>query len=406
MTIETIKPLRVTWLVPDDRGGGVVSVAHACCCRAALAGRDATLLLVLPATGHVAKSGGFQLESLDAKQPYADVPARLIDWLAQDPQDVLVLNGCEQADVAIPYLPQSTHVLYVVHDTADRYFAAALRHEAELDAIVAVSQTVADRFRHRLRDPAKLHVVLNGTVFPEPVDVVSASERTDDMVFLGGDNPVKGAFDVLALWNPLLERGFKGRLHWFGSMDSAFRASIGKLPAAERIVIHGRRPRSAIFEIATRAKVMLMLSRVEPFGMATIECMGMGCLPVAWDIPTGTKEIVSGGDGAFARLGNFDALANCVLRSLDQHVSRFAASSERIRTEFSAGAMWSRYEAVFDKLLQLAPAPRPRAGQRPPPYRRPVRFYQWLPSGLRSRIGALVGRWPRLGYIFRDFRGR
>ena len=122
-------------------------MAQACCRQAALAGHLATLLLALPPKGHAAEFGGFQLKSLGAKAPYNDIPARLTDWLAHNPQDVLVLNGCEPADIAIPYVPSSTRIVYAVHDTAERYFSAALRYESELDAIVAVSQTVAGRFR-------------------------------------------------------------------------------------------------------------------------------------------------------------------------------------------------------------------------------------------------------------------
>jgi hypothetical protein len=398
--------LRATWLVPDDFGGGVISVAEACCRQAAIAGHEATLLLALPPRGHAAEFGGFQLKSLDAQPPHDDIPVRLAAWLAENPQDVLVLNGCEEADAAIPYVPESTRLLYAVHDTAERYFASALRYESQLDSIVAVSQTVADRFGHRLRDPRKLHVVLNGTVLPDEPRPGSAPERFDDLIFLGGDKPIKGAFDALDLWSVLSRKGFKGRLHWFGEVEGALRKAIERAPDPGRIVVHGRQPRRAIFDTAARSKVMLMLSRVEPFGMATIECMGMGCLAVAWDIPTGTKEIVAEGEGAFAPLGDFEALADAVLQALDRHASRFAASSRRIREQFSEGAMWSRYEAVLAETREAPPASRPRAGQQPPLYRRPIRFYQWLPRGVRSLIRTIVGRWPRLGYALRDLRGR
>jgi glycosyltransferase involved in cell wall biosynthesis len=398
--------MRMTWLAPDDFGGGVVSVAEACCRQAALAGHDATLLLALAPKGHAAEFGGFRIRSLDAPPPYRDIPARLVNWLGENPQDLLVLNGCEEADFAIPYIPSSTRVVYAVHDTAERYFANALRHEAALDAIVAVSRTVADRFRHRLRDPEKLHVVLNGTVLPDEAEPIPEAQRGDDLMFLGGDKPIKGAFDALALWSVLARKGFKGKLHWFGEVDAGLRAAIARLPAAERILVHGRQPRQAIFDAAAAAKVVLMLSRVEPFGMATIECMGMGCLAVAWDIPTGTQEIVAAGEGAFAPLGDFEALANGVLQSIEQHASRFRASSQRIRTEFSERAMWKRYETMLEAISHASRALRPQAGQRPPPYRPPIRFYQWLPSGLRSAIRTFVGRWPRLGVALRDFRGR
>lgn len=397
-------PLRLTWLAPDDFGGGVVSVAQACCRQASRAGHDATLLLALPPQGHAAEFGGLRLRSLESSP--RDIPARLVSWLTENPQDVLFINGCEEADVAIEYIPESTRVVYVVHDTAERYFAGAVRHEAHLDAIIAVSRTVADRFRPRLRDPAKLFVALNGTVLPDDAEPVPEATRGDDLVFLGGDKTIKGAFDALELWRVLAGRGFQGRLHWFGEIDPRFEASIAAAPCRERIVVHGRQPRQDIFDVAARSKVMLMLSRVEPFGMATIECMGMGCLPVAWDIPTGTKEIVSGEEGQFAPLGDFTALAAGVLRLLERHGSIYRASSRRIRAEFSEGAMWRRYEGILEAILQRPRVAHPMAGRRPPPYRRPLRLYQWLPAGVRAAIRSFVGRWPRLGYVLRDLRGR
>lgn len=398
--------LRITWLVPDDKGGGMISVAEACCRQATKAGYEATLLLALPPTGHATEFGGFRVDDLGAAAPYHDVAVRLISWLKENPQDVLVLNGCEQADAAIPCVPAGIRIIYVVHDTADRYFAAALRHEAALDGIVAVSETVAGKFRGHLRDPSKLRVVHNGTVLPIGLDAVSKSQRADDLVFVGADQPMKGAYDVIRLWSALAEAGFDGRLHWFGELNDSFCVRIKRLPQAGRIVVYGRKPRRCIFETAAAAKVVLMLSRVEPFGMATVECMGSGCIPVAWDIETGTKEIVGHDDGIFAPLGDYAALARGVRRALNLHASRFSVSTARIRSRFSEEAMWRRYEAVLNDLAAHQPVHRPAGGQTPPPYRPPLRLYQLLPAGLRSAIGTAVGRSPRLGYMLRDFRGR
>jgi len=403
---EIRRPLRITWLAPDDGGGGVVSVAQSCCRQAAAAGHDVTLLLALPQVGHAAEFGGLRIDSLKAQPPYSSIPSRLIDWLGHNPQDVLVLNGCEQADVAIPHIPGSTRVVYAVHDTAPRYFNEALRLEAQIDGVFAVSDAVAGRFRERLRNPGKLFVVRNGTYFPTPLGDALAASRANDIIFLGGDNPSKGAFDAVAVWPLLLRHGFAGRLHWFGTIDDRMGARIRALPAADRILVHGRQPRQAIFECAGASKAILMLSRVEPFGMVTVECMGMGCLAVAWDIDTGTREIVSDGEGLLAPLGDYDALARAVMTSLAMHADHHTATAVRIRRDFGEEAMWSRYACAFDRVLEAAPAIRQFAGTAPPPWRRRIRFYQWVPSGLRGAIRRLVGRSPRLGYALRDLRGR
>ena len=310
MTSESSSPLRIAWLVPDDRGGGVVSVAQGCCRQAVREGHDATLLLLLPTTGRAGEFGGFKVQSLEAESPYSDAPKKLVDWLRANPQDILMVNGCEQADVAIPQVPSGTRVVYVVHDTADRYFSAALQNESCIDAIVAVSETVAARFRRRLKSPDKLRVIHNGTVFPIALTDVLAAPRNDNLVFLGGDNPAKGAYDVLVLWPLLQGAGFVGELHWFGHLNQGFRERIGRGAAIDRIALRGKQSRSSIFETAVRSKAVLMLSRGEPFGMATVECMGMGCLSVAWDVASGTKEIVGDGEGFFAPLGDFQALTS------------------------------------------------------------------------------------------------
>jgi hypothetical protein len=134
--------------------------------------------------------------------------------------------------------------------------------------------------------------------------------------------------------------------------------------------------------------------------------MGMGCLPVAWDIPTGTKEIVRDGAGYFAPLGDFEALSECVIRALREHPARYEETSRAVRADFSESAMWARFERALEAILATAPVKRELEGQSPPPYRPPFRVFQKLPQGLRLALRELAGRWPRLGFALRDFRGR
>ncbi|MGB3797321.1 MAG: glycosyltransferase family 4 protein [Alteraurantiacibacter sp.] len=396
--------MRSCWLVPDDYGGGVISVAQACCREAAAQGHDATLLTLLPPSGHAEEFGGVRVQSLGASPTDPASPLRFVTWLRDNPQDVVFLNGCEQVDDTPPFIPAATRAIYVVHDTAARYFEAALRHEHALDAIVAVSETVAARLRHRLKQPEKLFVIHNGTVFPL---LYKAVRRSGDLVFLGGDKHIKGAADVLALWPHLLEQGFAGRLHWFGSVGNVMHRRIAALPDAGRIALHGKVARGRIFEIAGLSGTLLMLSRVEPFGMATVECMGMGCAVLSWDIDTGTKEIVRAPEeGRFVTLGDYAALAAAALATLRIGEPQRHALAQRVRGKFSAGAMWERYEVMLKQVMAGALAQRADPAQTPPAYSPPRRLFQILPERVRAPIREMVGRSARLGYILRDFRGR
>jgi hypothetical protein len=148
------------------------------------------------------------------------------------------------------------------------------------------------------------------------------------------------------------------------------------------------------------------LSRVESFGMATVECVGMGCSAVAWDIDTGTREILSANEAAFVELGDFAGLARAVMAALSIPSRKASAIAERVRRDFGEEAMWRRYSAMISAVLDSPGARRHQAGQVPPRYRPPKRLLQLLPARLRVQLRALIGRSPRLGYMTRELRGR
>jgi glycosyltransferase involved in cell wall biosynthesis len=396
--------MKLCWLVPDDRSGGVASVAQACCQKAAQFGHEVTLLLVLFPVGRIQDSPDFQVDSLQLTGLAQDTPKALLDWLQANPQDILFLNGCEQADAVIAYLPNDLYCVYVVHDTAPRYWKTAVQEEHHLDRIVAVSESVSQQFKFQLQDSKKLLTILNGCNFPKLP--AQNDKRANNLIFLGGDKPIKGAFDVLKIWRQLIQMGFIGQLHWFGSLSSAFQKQIIQLPASDCIHLYGQASRDLIFDKAAAAKILLMLSRVEPFGMATIEAMSMGCLPVAWDIETGTKEIIGNSNtGIFIPLGNTKLLARKVIEILENYAGFEGTLIHYARTHFEASVMGQKYEDLIYQITAQPPAQRRQTGQAPPTYQAPVRRFQQIPLPLRLAIRTFVGRSPRLGYWLRDLRG-
>jgi glycosyltransferase involved in cell wall biosynthesis len=398
--------MNLCWLVPNDHAGGIISVAVSCCRQAAAAGHDVTLLLLTEPEGHFDEYATFCYESLGLPAKSPSAPQALVDWLKQNSQDVLFINDCSPSHAALPHIPNGTRSVFVVHDTARQYWGPAARAESSLDAIVTVSDVIARQFRGELDAPEKLHVLHNGTIFPEDVSPRPSHERNPDLLFLGGDKPFKGADDVLNLWPKLVTGGFEGRLFWYGGVEPTFASRIEALPHADRIFTPGRVPRSVIFERAARANAILVPSRVESFGMVTVEGMGMGSVPIAWDIETGTREIVSPGkDGLLVPLGNTDAMADAVFEILASH-ERFATQAiEKARTRFSEAAMWRRYADFLDILQAQPPVHRPEAGSSPPGYEPPRRYFQLLPESLRSSLRDAVARSPKLSYWLRDWRG-
>jgi len=398
--------MKLCWLVPNDHGGGIISVAVSCCRQAAAAGHDVTLLLLTDPDGHFAEFATFHYESLGLPEKNSDAPQALVEWLKDHPQDVLFVNDCSPVHPALPYIPLGTRSVFVVHDTARQYWQPAVQHEDELDAIITVSNVIAEQFRDRLSAPNKLHVLHNGTIFPDEVSPKPSKDRNNDLLFLGGDKPFKGAEDVLALWPLLAERGFAGALHWYGRVGPDFESRIYALPHNDRIHIHGHVPRSTIFQQAAASLCILVPSRVEAFGMVTVEGMGMGAVPVAWDIETGTREIVTPGKtGLLVPLGDVEAMADAVMHVQKDHNRLATKAMQEARNRFSEKAMWKRYDAFIEGLMERDPVSREQAGNVPPQYERPTRYFQLLPSGLRSSLKSWVAQSPRLSYLMRNWRG-
>ncbi len=393
--------MRLCWLIASDCSGGISPVVLSCCRQAALAGYDVTMLMLLPPSW-IEDNYDFQVLSLKLYSSAPKTPSVLLKWLKDNPQDVLFFNACGEFDPIIPYLPSYTKCVYVVHDTAPDYWHQAVEQQDNLEAIIAVSETVASKFRSKLKHPEKLSVIYNGCCFPTQPNL---DMRQNELIFLGGDNPIKGAFDVLNLWRQLVKLDFTGKLHWFGHVAPKFQSKIQQLPNSQQIYIHGYVERDLIFFTATSAKVLLMLSRVEPFGMATIEAMSMGCVPVAWNIDTGTKEIITTQTGLFAPLGNIKVLAKQVLNACDNYQTFANAVMKRARYNFDEGIMWDNYEILVNKVYKLKLIQRSKYGQDPVTFQVPLRRFQLLPSSVRSVVREFVGRSPFLGYLLRDMRG-
>jgi glycosyltransferase involved in cell wall biosynthesis len=395
--------MRICWLLPDDYSGGIFPVVSSACRHSRKAGHDATLLVVCPPAGNYEAREAEFVHSLNLPPKAPETPERLVSWLSDHGTEALVLNGCEEADPVIPYLPEPVRCIYAIHDTARWYWREAVRFQQAIDAIVAVSELVARAVQPHLADSGKLSIIPNGSSYPPAPG--PRESRADDLLFVGGDDPMKGGGDAVRVWTALQRRGFKGCLHWCGHANAGFVRSLDRLPGRERLVLHGRIPRAGVFDLARRSRVFLALTRAESFGMATVEAMSMGCVPVAWEIETGAQTLVRPNvRGFFAPLGNYEAFASAVLKAIDQRSHLSSAAILRARTEFTQEAMWSGYEQVIRRCGVNRKALRPLAGNKPPRFQARLRLSRILPAWIWKRARALVTNNPWLAYLLRDLR--
>ena len=159
-------------------------------------------------------------------------------------------------------------------------------------------------------------------------------------------------------------------------------------------------PHAECYNIAAESDIFLMTSRKEPFGMVTIEAMSMGCVPIAYDVPSGSSEIIEHNQsGLLVPLGDLGAWAE-EIRNLHQDRNRLAelatAAIQRARSAFNSETMALNLAAFVNDVAVNAerhPARRQNGlpAEEPASYQRPARGYQRLPVSLRLWIRNAIG---------------
>lgn len=132
----------------------------------------------------------------------------------------------------------------------------------------------------------------------------------------------------------------------------------------------------------------------------------MGCLPVAWDVNTGTKEIAQPGiHGFFAPMGQYRAIARAIIEANEKQPSLAHGGMARARRVFSAERMWADYEQSLADVFKRPRLQRPLAGQEPPAYSPPRRLSHLLPPLFRTAVKQALHKHPKVAYLLNNYYG-
>lgn len=332
-----------------------------------------------------------------------------LEWLAANPQDLLITSEVSRIEPAYRFLPRSTRHVIQIHDSARRYREVAFRHSAWVDGVTCVGQHIEGRLRHGLAKvgfQGLVRTVHNGANFP-PAPLRATSQGPLRLLFMGGVTAFKGVFDFVPLLQQLNHWGVPVTLNIVGGENAALRRQIDRKGLGHLVTWSGRVAHERCYQMAADSDVFLMASRKEPFGMVTIEAMSMGCVPIAYDIPSGSREIIEHEkSGVLVPLGDLRAWAETIRRlhcDRGRLMQLSAAAMIRARTSFNSETMARNLFAFLTDVQAHAQShPSSRETGMPPElpeaYVPKPRGYQRLPDWLRQRIRNRVGACPRLCY--------
>lgn len=336
--------------------------------------------------------------------------ARLfLQWLAANPQDLLISSDVSRIEPAFPFLPEATRHVVQIHDSGRRYRTVAVRHATWIDGVTCVGRHIEAPLRRSL-DGGRFHGLLrtvhNGANFPPPIQRQPHAGPLR-LLFMGRMDAFKGVFDLVPLLQRLRKLGVPVRLNLVGGDNETLRRQFQRKGLERLVTWTGRVPHEQCYDIAAESDIFLMSSRKEPFGMVTIEAMSMGCVPIAYDVPSGSTEIIEHcKSGLLVPLGDIHGWAEQIRRlhlNRERLTELAIGASKRARGTFNAETMArTMVDFLTDVNSHAKSHPAKRENGLPPEtpavYMKPTHGYQGLPVGLREWIRNRICACPRLSH--------
>lgn len=247
------------------------------------------------------------------------------------------------------------------------------------DAIICVSQGVADDFRRLVPDAEdRIHIRYNPIASPDTEAALPLhpwlTESTTPVILGVGRLTTQKGFDTLIRAFAQLHQQPQPRLLILGEGPerSALEALAAHLDVAERVALPGFVPNPRAQMAA--ASVFVLASVWEGFGNVLVEAMSVGTPVVATDCPSGPREIlVDGTYGPLVRVGDIKALAAAISGQLVEPTPamRLRARAANFTPERVAASYlelllprWS-LQPPQGPALQAAPEPNARPSTQP-----------------------------------------
>jgi len=221
------------------------------------------------------------------------------------------------------------------------------------ECVVCQSEAAREYFPRHFRT-----VVIPNPVVPigESGSQVSTEGQRQRTVMAMGRLEMQKGFDLLIeAFAKLAPRHPEWDLRIFGegSCRSALEAQVASLGLHERIFLPGlsREPGAEL----ERAGLFVLPSRYEGFPNVLCEAMARGLPVIAFDCPTGPRDIVRDGhDGLLVPPGDVTALERAVERLImdEMQRGRIARKAPEVAERFSLNAIMARWQSVIERGVQ------------------------------------------------------
>lgn len=244
------------------------------------------------------------------------------------------------------------HINLATHPDSVRREIA--RHYGRLDAVAVLTRTDREDYRALLphtpivRIPNAIHAL----------DRVPSRQENRLVVAAGRLVPQKG-FDLLVpAFKQVVRRhpDWRLRIYGTGPKKAGLRALIEEHRLGDNVTLMGHNDR--LHEELAQASLYVLSSRFEGLPMVMIEAMAHALPVVAFDCPTGPRDVITDGvDGLLVPPRDVDALAGALSRLIDDRElrRRMGEAAARTARDYAPGTVTPLWERLFGELLQGRP---------------------------------------------------
>ena len=222
-----------------------------------------------------------------------------------------------------------------------------VRHHHRL---IAVSEGIADRLR-AMNPRVAVEVIANGV---DPAAFDTTPQLSDDVVFIGRlETAQKGLDLLLAAWAAASPH-IAGQLVIAGTGpdEQRLRDQATELGITDRVRFLGWVTGAAKYQLLAAARLVVVPSRFETFGIVAIEALATGTPVVAFDIPC-LREVIPTGCGR--RVAPFDvaAYAQAITELYHDHaaVTAVASRGRAFATAYDWDALADRQQRAYTAAL-------------------------------------------------------
>lgn len=224
------------------------------------------------------------------------------------------------------------------------------------DWLVVQTAAAARRYSARLPGVRRIAVIRN----PLPPQLFASTERAQQraagglIVAMGRLTPSKGFDQLIEVFDEVLGGNAAWRLDIWG--EGPLRGELSELISQRHLQGQVRLPgnTSEPWSVLAAAQVFLMPSAYEGFPNAMLEAMALGLPCIAYDCPSGPRELSDGGAAAtIVPIGDRQALARA-LREMVADGELRGALGERaaafVRGQFALARVMAEWDALFSEV--------------------------------------------------------